>query len=298
MRVFLTGATGFVGSAIVQELIHAGHQVLGLARSDKSAEALRAAGAQVHRGDLENLESLRSGVAASDGVIHTAFNHDFSKFQENCELDRRVIEALGSALVGTHRPLIITSGTGLLSPGQISTENSMPSFGPDAFPRVISEKTANLIAERGVRVSVVRLPPTVHGDGDHGFVPALIKIAREKGESAYVDQGHNRWSAVHVLDAARLYRLVLEKGIQGARYHAVAEEGVPFHDIAKAISRGLNVRLVAKTSEEATQHFGWFAHFARIDAPSSSKLTQESLNWRPVQSSLLTDLKQGKYFKS
>lgn len=294
MRIFVTGATGFIGTAVVRELIDAGHQVLGLARSDAAAKSLIAAGADVHPGALEDLESLRSGAAAADGVIHTAFIHDFANYGPAAAADRRAIEALGSALAGSDRPLIVTSGTLLAQrQGPLATEED--AHDPN-FPRK-SEDAALALAARGVRASVLRLPPSVHGNGDHGFVPRLITVAREKGVSVFIGDGRNRWPAVHRLDAAHLYRLALEKGSAGATYHGVADEGIPTVEIAEAIGRGLNVPVVSKSSEEAADHFGWIARFFAIDGPASSEQTQQRLGWRPVQRGLIADLNAEHYFE-
>jgi nucleoside-diphosphate-sugar epimerase len=297
MRVFVTGATGFIGSATVEDLIAAGHQVLGLARSDAAAKSVAAAGAQVHRGDLEDLDSLRRGAAAADGVIHTGFIHDFARFKAVCETDRHAIQALGAALAGSERPLIVTSGTALVAPGRLATEDDDPASGASAHPRIASEEAAAAAAAQGVRVSVVRLSPSVHGDGDHGFVPNLISLAREKGVSVYVGDGLNRWTAVHRFDAARLFRLALEKAAAGARYHGVAEDGIAFRDIAAVIGRRLNIPVVGKSTAEAADHFGWFAAFAALDCPASSALTQQRLAWQPTQPGLIADLERSaRYF--
>jgi nucleoside-diphosphate-sugar epimerase len=296
MNVFVTGATGFIGSAVVRELLAAGHQVLGLTRSDAGAQSLIAAGAKVHRGDLEDLQSLRSGAKLSDGVIHLAFNHDFSKFAANCEADRRGIEALGVVLAGSDRPLLVTGGLLLLAPGRTATEEDAPVPVSNSYPRA-SEVTAMALASQGVRAAVVRLPQ-VHDPVKQGLVTYLVNIAREKGVSAFVGDGLNRWAAAHVLDVARLYRLALEKSSAGATYHAVAEEGVPLRDIAEVIGRGLKVPVVSKCPQEAANHFGFFAHFVSVDGPASGAQTQERLGWRPTGPGLLSDLEKMHYLEA
>lgn len=294
MRIFLTGATGFIGSALVPELIKAGHQVVGMTRSDAGAQALAAAGAEVHRGTLEDPESLRSGAEQAEGVIHTAFDHDFSRFAENCEKDRRAIEALGEALAGSDRPLVITSGTGMGSPGhgQLAIEDVFDASHPN--PRIVSELTGNKLLQAGVNVSVVRLPQ-VHNPVKQGLISPLVAIAREKGVSAYVGDGRNRWPAGHVLDAARLYRLAVEKAEAGARYHAVGEEGIESREIAEALGRGLNLPVVSIAPEKAAEHFGWMGMFVSMDMPASSALTQARLGWHPTGPTLITDLNAMQY---
>jgi nucleoside-diphosphate-sugar epimerase len=286
MRVFVTGATGFIGSRIVPELISAGHQVLGLARTEAGAQLLAGAGAHVHRGDLEDLESLRSGAAASDAVLHIAFQHDWTRFAESCELDKRAIEAIGAVLQGSSRPFIVSSGVGV-APGRAATEDDPPLSSP-SLPRV-SEVTAVALIERGVQASVMRLPQ-VHDTVKQGLITPLIAIARAKGVSAYIGEGQNRWPAAHVTDVARLYRLALDKFTAGARYHAVAEEGVPLKSIATAIGQGLNVPVISISPEQAQEHFGFLGFFAGRDAHVSSAQTQAKLGWNPAGPDLLTDL--------
>ncbi len=294
MRVFVTGATGFIGSVVVKELVDAGHQVLGLTRSDVGAQSLTAAGAEAHRGSLEDLDSLRAGAAKSDGVIHTAFDHDFSNFVANCEKDRRAIEALAGALTGSDRPLVITSGVGVGStgPGQPASEDIFNRDYPN--PRVASELAGAAMSAAGVNVSVVRLPQ-VHDTVKQGLVTYAVTIAREKGVSAYVGDGLNRYSAAHVDDVARLYRLALEKREPGARYHAVDEEGVPVRSIAEVIGQGLNVPVVSLSPEAAAGHFGWLAAFVGLDLAASSTLTRKRLGWRPTGPGLIADLQQMRY---
>jgi nucleoside-diphosphate-sugar epimerase len=294
MRIFLTGATGFIGSALVSELIKAGHQVVGMTRSDAGAQALMDAGAEVHRGTLEDPESLRSGAAKADGVIHTAFDHDFSRFIENCEKDKRAIAALGSALAGSDRPLIITSGTGMGSGehGEPATEDVFNTSHPN--PRIASELAGNALLDAGMNVSVVRLPQ-VHNPFKQGLITPLIAITREKGVSAYVGEGHNRWPAGHLSDVALLYRLAVEKRERGARYHAVGEEGVSSREIAEALGRGLNLPVVSIAPEQAAAHFGWMAMFVGLDMPASSAQTQARLDWHPSGPTLIADLNEARY---
>lgn len=290
MRVFVTGATGWVGSAVVQELLSAGHEVAGLSRSEEGAAALAEAGAQVRRGLVGDLDLLKDAAGAADGVIHCAFNHDFSRFLENCAEDERAIGALASALAG--KPLLVTSGMALIAPGRLADEDDVTA---PHFPRR-SEAGAKAAAAKGVKAGAVRLPPSVHGLGDHGFVPRLIQIARDKGAAAYIGDGSNRWSGVHRLDAARVYRLALEQGVTRPTYHAVGDEGVPFKEIAAVIGKHLGVPVVSKSVEEAEAHFGWLAPFAGMDLAASGEKTKALLGWAPQQPGLIADLDQPGYF--
>lgn len=294
MRVFVTGATGFVGSAVVRELIANNHEVIGLSRSDAGAQELTDWGVKVLRGSLQDHDCLRAGADAADAVLHLAFNHDFSRFAQNCEDDRQAIMAMGSALEGSDRPLIVTSGLALIASGDVATEEDKPAAD---FPRG-SETAALALSARGIRTASVRLAPSTHGEGDHGFVPHLINLARETGVSAYVGDGLNRWPGVHRLDAARLYRLALEQGVEASVYHAVDEEGVPFRAIAELIGQRLGLPVVSKLHEDAEAHFGWFTLFAGMDVPASSNRTRATLNWEPRQPGLLADLDQTYYFEA
>jgi nucleoside-diphosphate-sugar epimerase len=288
MRVFVTGAPGFIGSALIPELVGAGHQVLGLTRSEVGAETLRKAGVDVLHGNVEDLDSLRKGAAQADGVIHLAFNHDFSQFQKNCENDHRAIEAMGEVLAGSDRPLVITSGTAIGNGGggKLTTEESPAA---NWNPRAASEMAVLKLADRGVNTSVVRLPQ-VHDTRKQGLVPYLLTVARQKGVSAYIGDGSNRWPAAHVSAVAQLYRLAMEKAERGAIYHAVDEEGVPMKAVAEAHGRGLKIPVVSIKPEEAESHFGWLAMFAGHDMPASSAITQRKLNWRPFGPGLIADL--------
>jgi nucleoside-diphosphate-sugar epimerase len=299
MRVFVTGATGHIGSLVVPELRSAGHEVVGLARSDASAAALAAAGAVPHRGSLDDLDSLREAAAAADGVIHLAFIHDFADHAAAAATDLRAVEAIGDALAGSGKPFMVTSGTAGLAPGRVVTEEDPLDARAAATPRLPSENAAVALAGRGVRSSVIRLAPSVHGPYDaHGFVPRLLGIAADKGVSAYVGDGTHRWPAVHELDAARLYRLALEAAPAGSRLHGVGDEGVPFRDIAEAIGRRLDVPVRSIAPQEAAAHFGWLGALAGLDMPASSSRTQALLEWRPVYAGLPADLGEPHYFRS
>ena len=293
MRVFVTGASGFIGSAVVENLIAAGHQVVGLARSDASAKLLESLGAEVLRGSLDDLDSLKHGAANSDGVIHCAFVHDFSNYAASIKKDQLAIQTIGAALEGTNRPFVVSSGILVVSIGRLATEHDPANV--ELFPRGLGEDITISFSSKDVRSSVIRLPPSVHDKGDPNFIPMLIAIAREKGVSAYIGDGLNRWPSAHRLDVAQLYRLALEKGTAGAKYHAVADEGVPFREIAELIGKQLNVPVVSKTTEEAIDHFGWLGRFVPFDGPASSQHTQQELGWKPTRDSLLADMEKN-YF--
>lgn len=294
MRVFVTGASGWIGSAVVPELLDAGHQVLGLARSDSSAAALIARGADVHRGSIDDVASLRAGVVASDGVVHLAYNHDFSRMEQAAATDLRAIEAMGAALAGTDGPFVIASGVAGLAAGHVATERDLPDSA--SHPRVANAQAALMFVNQGVRTSVVRFAPTVHGPGDHGFVATLVSIARDKGVSGYIDDGSNTWPAVHRLDAANLVGLAVDDAPAGSVLHAVAEEGVPTRAIAEVIGRHLALPVVSIPAERAADHFGWLGRFFALDSRASSELTRELLGWEPTHAGLIEDLEQGHYF--
>ena len=299
MRIFLTGATGYIGSAITKDLLEVGHQVVGLARSDASAAALVAAGAEVHRGNLDDFDSLKAGASAADGVIHNAFNNisETTDFVAASQADLAAVEAIGSALEGTDKPFIVTSGTLLLTPGRLGTENDAPDPVMGG-PRVPTEIAVHDMASRGIRSAVVRLAPTVHGVGDNaGFISTLISLARAKGASAYVGDGSNLWPAVQRLDAARLFRLGVESAPAGSRLHGAGEEGVPFKDIAEAIGRKLDLPTVSVSTEDAPDHFGFLAFAVATDNPTSNKITRELLGWDPTHPKVIEDIEEGHYFK-
>jgi nucleoside-diphosphate-sugar epimerase len=296
MRVFVTGASGWIGSAVVPELVDAGHTVVGLARSDAAAATVAALGADVHRGSLDDVDSLRAGAAACDGVVHLGYIHDFSRMEQAAQTDLQAIETFGAVLEGTNRPLIVASGTLGLAPGGIGTERDFPD--PAAHPRIACAEAALALASRGVRSCTARFAPTVHGAGDHGFIAVLVAIARDKGVSGYLGDGANRWPAVHRLDAAHLVRLALDDAPAGSVLHAIAEEGVPTRAIAEAIGRGLGLPVVSIASEQSSDHFGWLGRFFASDSPASNALTRELLGWQPVQRGLIADLEAGCYFEA
>ncbi|SOD74589.1 nucleoside-diphosphate-sugar epimerase [Jatrophihabitans sp. GAS493] len=296
MRVFVTGASGWIGSAVVSQLLESGHEVVGLARSDAAAATVADLGAEVLRGDLNDLDLLRSGAVDSDGVVHLGYHHDFSQMAEAAQLDRQAIDAFGAVLEGSGRPLVIASGTLGLAPGRVGTEADTPD--PGVHPRVANSSAALSYADRGVRSAAVRFAPTVHGPGDHGFIAVLVAIAREKGVAGYIDDGSNRWPAVHRLDAARLVRLAVEQAPAGSVLHAVAEEGIPTRTIAEAIGRGLGVAVESIPAEKADEHFNWIGRFFGADAPAANKVTRELMSWEPTQPGLIADLDEGSYFRT
>jgi nucleoside-diphosphate-sugar epimerase len=295
MRIFVTGASGFIGTAVVPELVSAGHQVIGLARSDGSAAAVQKTGAEVLRGDLDDLDALRAGAAKSDGVVHLAYIHDFSRMEAAAAADRRAIETIGSVLEGSGKPLAVASGMLGLSHGHRVTERDEPSMKPPVHPRLASVRLAQSLVPRGVRTSIVRLAPTVHGPGDHGFVARLVAIAREHGVSGYIGDGSNCWPAVHVRDAASLFRLAIEKAPAGAALHGVGDEGVPVRTIAEVIGRHLKLPVVSVTPEDAPKHFGWLAMFLAMNTTASNAITRELLGWQPTHPGLIEDLEAGHY---
>lgn len=296
MEIFVTGATGFIGSAVVSELLAAGHSVLGLARNAEAVAKLEKAGAQPHYGSLTDLDSLAAGAQAADGVAHLAFIHDFSKFEENVRIDRRASEAMLDALEGSGKPFVLTSGTAMVAPGRVATEHDIPA--DVTTGRAATEEHVLAAAHRGIRASVVRLSPSVHGEGDGAFVPMLIDLAREKGLAAYIGDGANRWPAIHRLDAASLFRLALEKAAPGTRLHGAAEEGIAMRDIAQAIGEGLGVPVQSFSTADAEAHFGWFAGFVGLDGPTSSAITRASMGWNPQQNGLLADMRESGYFSA